>query len=87
MTVEEAEQYLKGYRATLKAWTMAVAGFSNEDSDALYQKLESGQDHLVQIALDHPQKSYSVDMLINSRSRTWAGYAADRLPRPQNRQP
>lgn len=85
MTADDAEAYLQSYRAMLKAWTMAVAGFSNEDSDGLYKQLESGQDHLAQIALDHPQKSYSVDMLINSRNRTWAGYAADRLPRPLNR--
>ena len=64
---------------------MAVAGFSDEDSDALYHQLESGQDDLVRIALDHPQKRCSIDMLINSRSRSWAGYVAHRLPRPQAR--
>ena len=86
MTPQEAEAYLKNYRALLKAWTMAVGGFSNDDSDALYRKLEDGQDDLAQIALIYPEKSYSIDMLINSRSRTWAGFAAERLPRPANRQ-
>lgn len=85
MTEVEAEAFLKGYRALLKSWTMAVSGFANLDSDALYADLEAGQDVLANIALLHPQMSYSVDMLINSRSRTWAGYANERLPRPQNR--
>jgi hypothetical protein len=87
MTVQEAEDFLKTYRAMLKTWTMAVAGLSNVDSDLLYGQLEADQDVLADIAICYPEKSYSVDMLINSRSRTWAGYAAQRLPRPQNRQP
>jgi hypothetical protein len=86
MTCQEANAYLDRYRALLKAWTMAVAGFSNEDSDTLYRELEEGQEQLAEIALACPEKSYSIDMLINSRSRTWAGFAADRLPRPANRQ-
>jgi hypothetical protein len=85
MTWQEANAYLESYRALLKAWTMAVAGFSSEDSDALYRKLEDGQDELARIALVHPEKSYSVDMLISSRSRTWKGFAAERVPRPANR--
>ncbi|MGB3339562.1 MAG: hypothetical protein WBA73_20475 [Devosia sp.] len=86
MTRQEADAYLDRYRALLKAWTMAVAGFSNADSDRLYRELEEGQDQLAQIALVCPEKSYSIDMLINARSRTWAGFAADRVPRPANRQ-
>jgi hypothetical protein len=85
MTGLEAEQILQDYRALLKAWTMAVAGFTDDDSDALYFQLEKGQSQLADIALVHPDKSYSVDMLINSRSRTWAGFAEERIPRPPNR--
>ena len=85
MTRQEAYAYLDEYRGLLKAWTMAVGGFSNDDADLLYRKLEDGQQTLAQIALDFPEKSYSIDMLINSRSRTWAGFASERLPRPANR--
>lgn len=81
MTIQEAEAYLIQYRAMLRAWTMAVGGFSNDDSDVLYRKLEDGQDELARIALAFPEKSYSVDMLINSRSRTWAGFASQRVQR------
>lgn len=87
MTSQEAESYISKYRALLKAWTMAVGGFTSEDSDALYRQLEQGQDLLAQIALERPEKSYSVDMLINARSRTWPGFAADRIPRPASRYP
>jgi hypothetical protein len=85
MTSQEADAYISKYRAMLKAWTMAVGGFSSEDSDALYRELEQGQELLAQIALECPEKSYSVDMLINSRSRTWPGFAAERIPRPAGR--
>lgn len=85
MTRQEVDAYLDNYRALLKAWTMAVGGFSEADSDSLYRQLEDGQDRLAEIALVCPEKSYSIDMLINARSRTWAGFAADRLPRPANR--
>ncbi|MET3900467.1 hypothetical protein ABIB57_004433 [Devosia sp. UYZn731] len=83
MTGHEAEDYLREYRAMLKSWTMAVAGFSEANSDTLYARLEEGQQQLAEIALAHPDKSYSVDMLINSRSRTWAGFAMERVPRPE----
>ncbi|UJW86496.1 hypothetical protein [Devosia sp. SL43] len=86
MTAQEAEDFLRTYRSMLKTWTMAVAGFSNDDSDLLYRQLEADQNVLADIAISYPEKSYSVDLLINSRSRTWAGYAEQRLPRPQNRQ-
>lgn len=85
MTSQEAEIHISRYRALLKAWTMAVGGFSQDDSDALYIQLEEGQDLLAQIALECPEKSYSVDMLINSRSRTWPGFADERIPRPASR--
>lgn len=85
MTETEAEAFLKGYRSLLKSWTMAVAGFSDLDSDTLYRQLEQDQDVLADIALMHPGKTYSVDTLINSRSRTWAGFAADRGARPVDR--
>ncbi|HEY8575630.1 MAG TPA: hypothetical protein VIL88_04745 [Devosia sp.] len=87
MIREEDEAYLAQYRALLKAWTMAVGGFTNDDSDELHRKLEAGQDELARIAQDHPEKSYDVDMLIHARSRPWGGFAADRLPRPPHRQP
>ena len=87
MTAQEAETRLTEYRALLKAWTMAVGGFSDADSDALYRLLEQGQAELVRIAAAFPEKSYSVDMLINSRSRTWAGYASERIPRMVSRHP
>ena len=86
MTSQEAAAFISEYRALLKAWTMAVGGFAREDSDALYRQLEQGQDVLAQIALEYPETSYSVDMLINSRSRTWPGFAAERIPRPASRQ-
>lgn len=85
MTSEEADHYLASYRMLLKTWTMAIAGFSDADSDQLYRRLEEGQEELARIALARPEKSYSVDMLINSRSRTWAGFASERLPRPAQR--
>lgn len=85
MTGQEAEDYLRKYRAMLKSWTMAVAGFSDADSDTLYARLEEGQQQLAEIALAHPDKSYSVDTLINSRSRSWAGFAMQRAPRPAQR--
>ena len=85
MTSQEAEIYINKYRGLLKAWTMAVGGFSSEDTDALYRQLEQGQETLAQIALQCPEKSYSVDMLINSRSRTWPGFASERIPRPASR--
>lgn len=82
MTVEEAEEYLAGYRSTLKSWTMVVAGVSPGDERALFQWLEGGQDRLAEIAIRYPQKGYEVDMLINSRSRSWAGLVQNRPPRP-----
>lgn len=85
MTSQEADAYLSKYRSMLKAWTMAIGGFTNQDSDLLYRQLEEGQELLAQIALECPEKSYSVDMLINSRSRTWPGFAAERIPRPASR--
>lgn len=85
MTGQEARDFISSYRALLKAWTLSVGGFSEQDSDALYHQLEVGQDKLADIALQFPETSYSVDMLINSRSRTWAGWAADRPERPANR--
>ena len=87
MTRQDADARLAQYRAMLKAWTMAVGGFDHGDSDALYRQLEEGQSELVKIAAKFPDKSYSVDMLINSRSRTWAGYASERIPRMVSRHP
>lgn len=86
MTNQEADVHISKYRALLKAWTMAVGGFSGEDSDALYRQLEENQELLANIALQCPEKSYSIDMLINSRSRTWPGFADERIPRPTSRQ-
>ena len=80
MTRQEADDFIKGYRAKLEAWTLCISGFSDQDSDDLYRQLEEGQDELANIALAFPEKGYSVDMLINSRSRNWAGWATERLP-------
>ena len=85
MTRQEADDFIGNYRALLKAWTFSVAGFSAQDSDALHQRLEAGQDQLADIALQFPEKSYSIDMLINARSRSWAGWTADRPARPADR--
>lgn len=85
MTLQEADDFINSYRALLKAWTLSVGGFSDEDGDLLYRQLEEEQEQLAEIALAYPERSYFVDILINSRSRTWAGWTADRLPRPANR--
>ncbi|MDB5615651.1 MAG: hypothetical protein JWQ22_3304 [Devosia sp.] len=85
MIHEDAEAYLTRYRALLKAWTMAVAGFADGDSDMMFHQLETGQKELARIAEAFPEKSYDIDMLINSRSRSWAGFTAERLPRPAHR--
>ena len=63
-----AEAYLARYRALLKAWTMAVAGFA--DGDMMFQELETGREELARIAMAFPEKRYDIDMLINSRSRS-----------------
>src|SRR5690349_3869496 len=85
MTGQDAENYLSTYRAWLNAWTMAVAGLSEADCDALHSQLAAGQRQLVEIALTYPEKSYLVDMLINSCSRTWAGLAIERVPQTAHR--
>lgn len=87
MTDAEADAYLADYRALLKAWTMALAGLSRDDSEELGRRLEAGRTRLAEIATHLPQKSYSVDLLINARSRTWAGFAAERVARPADRHP
>jgi hypothetical protein len=85
MTGQEADQYLQNYRTLLKTWTMAVAGFAHGDTDSLCRELELRHPILADIARIHPEKSYSVDMLMNARSRTWAGFSDEREPRPANR--
>lgn len=83
MIRQDADAYLDQYRNLLKAWTMAVGGFSGGDSEKLFRQLEDGQEQLTQIAREFPDTGYAVDMLINSRSRSWAGFVSERLPRPE----
>lgn len=87
MTEAEAEAYLANYRSMLKDWTMALTGMSAADMNDLAGRLEAGRVQLAQIASDMPDKRYSVDLLINARSRTWAGFANERVARPANRRP
>jgi hypothetical protein len=86
MNSKEADDYLRDYRAKLKSWSLIVSGFAEGDSTSLYTHLEEGQSVLSDIAIRFPDKAYSVDMLVNSRTRTWHGPLADRPPRPEERQ-
>jgi hypothetical protein len=86
MTNQEADAFISSYRATLRAWSVAVSGFSADDGEALRRELEAGKARLAQIALFFPEKSYTVDMLMHARSRTWAGFTSERIARPPNRQ-
>lgn len=81
MTQDDAEAFLQQYRALLKNWTMSVAGFEKGNVDALQRKLDEDEYMLTQIAIAFPEKAYSVDLLVNARKRTWAGYQDDRVPR------
>ena len=83
MTETEAEKCLAEYRALLKAWTMCVVGLNLGDSDALGHKLDAGEPLLLKIADVFPDQAYSVDLLVNARRRTWAGFEEERLPRAQ----
>ncbi len=69
MTIEEADRHLNEYRATLKAWTMAISGVSDVDPNRLYRKLVDGQSTLAQIAMDFPDRSRTAETLIHSRTR------------------
>jgi hypothetical protein len=81
MTQDDAEYILQQYRALLKDWTMAVGGFIEGDVEALERKLNAKEHILAEIAAAFPNKAYSVDVLINARKRTFAGFHDDRVPR------
>jgi hypothetical protein len=81
MTQDDAEYFLQQYRALLKDWTMAVGGFIDGDVEALERKLNAKEHILSEIAEAFPSKAYSVDILINARKRTWAGFQDERVPR------
>ena len=81
MTQDEAEAFLHRYRALLKDWTMSVAGINRGDIDAIQLKLNEGQYRLMEIATAFPEKAYSVDLLVNARKRTWAGFQDNRVHR------
>lgn len=87
MTDAEADAFLTEYRSLMKAWTMSLTGLSQENAAELEKRLEAGRAQLATIATIWPQKSYSVDLLINARSRTWPGFASERIARPANRHP
>jgi hypothetical protein len=81
MTQDDAEFFLQQYRALLKDWTMAVGGFKNGDVEALERKLDAKEHILAEIAAMFPDKAYSVDLLVNARKRTWAGFSDERPQR------
>jgi hypothetical protein len=81
MTQDDAEYFLQQYRALLKEWTMAVGGFIEGDVEALERKLNAKEHILAEIAELFPNKAYSVDILINARKRTFAGFHDDRILR------
>jgi hypothetical protein len=81
MTENEAERCIADYRALLKQWTMCTVGVRTGDADATARELNQGEQMLVEIAAVYPAKAYSVDLLVNARKRTWAGYEDERVPR------
>jgi hypothetical protein len=78
----EADKCIAEYRALLKAWTMSITGIKEGNADELQRKLDENQYTLAEIAIAFPNKAYSVDLLVNARTRTWAGYEDERVPRP-----
>ncbi|MDB5473721.1 MAG: hypothetical protein JWP99_1024 [Devosia sp.] len=81
MNEAEADKCIAEYRALLKAWTMSMTGMNAGDPDAMHHKLDERQYVLAEIATAFPDKAYSVDLLVHARTRTWAGYEAERVPR------
>lgn len=84
MNETEADKCIAEYRALLKAWTMSITGIKAGDADAMHRKLDEGQYRLAEIAIAFPGKAYSVDLLVNARTRTWAGYEEERVPRTRS---
>jgi hypothetical protein len=70
MTEREANLFIANYRVLFKRWTMVVAGVVDGDSDDLLRQLDEGRDELTAIAARFPEKAYTVDVLINARSRS-----------------
>jgi hypothetical protein len=67
MTKIEAEAVLTKYRWLLKAWTLAMSGFSDGDSDAIGMKLTELESDLAAIAVKFPKLANSVEVLVNAR--------------------
>jgi hypothetical protein len=82
MTETEADKCIADYRSLLKEWTMTITGIKNNDAYAIERQLDESQHKLAEIAVAFPAKAYSIDLLVNARTRTWAGYEEDRIPRP-----
>lgn len=70
MTAAEADQFLAHYRSLLKAWVMATAGIGRSDADEIYRKLEDGLSTLGRIAIDFPDRAFTAETLMRSRSRS-----------------
>lgn len=81
MTETEADRCIADYRAMLKQWTMCIVGLCPGDSEAMARELNQCEQALLDIAELFPNKSYSVDILVNARKRTWAGYEDERVPK------
>jgi hypothetical protein len=80
-TEAEANKWISDYRALMKQWTMCTVGLRSGDSDAMARELHQGESMLLEIAATFPAKAYSVDLLVNARKRTWAGFESERPAR------
>lgn len=84
MNETDADKCIAEYRALLKAWTMSITGIRDGNPAELERRLDENQYTLAEIAIAFPNKAYSVDLLVNARTRTWAGYEEERVPRPSS---
>ncbi|HEY8357604.1 MAG TPA: hypothetical protein VIL30_09105 [Ramlibacter sp.] len=83
MIIDEADKIIADYRSLLKSWNMAMTGFSQDNPEAIALLLNENESSLAAVAIAFPDKAYSVDILINARKRTWAGYFEQRVARPK----
>lgn len=86
MTQDEAEAFLRQYRATLKIWSMVAGGFVAGDSDALHSIIIKGRSTLDEISKAFPQLSYSAEMLKGSTDKTAEWFLEHRPVRPPGRE-
>lgn len=70
MTAAEADQYIAHYRSMLKAWVMANTGVQGADAEAIRRKLEDGVTTLGRIAKDFPDRAFTAETLMRSRSQS-----------------